>query len=171
MLSVRPFRQDIAYCGPASLKAVLRYYGIRKTERDLATLTKASKKSGTKGENMVKAAKELGLDATLMDDAEISDIRYWVREKEVPVIVDWWSEEEGHYSIVVWINAENIYLMDPEWGQTRALRISTFKRNWFDFSGNYLKKNSDLKLRRMIVIRPHPIIKKKSIRKRKTKKK
>jgi len=36
MLKVKPFRQTVGYCGPATLKMVLDYWGVNKTEKELA---------------------------------------------------------------------------------------------------------------------------------------
>ncbi|MFH0970640.1 MAG: cysteine peptidase family C39 domain-containing protein [Candidatus Diapherotrites archaeon] len=166
MLNIRPFRQDTAFCGPASLKAVLYYFGIRKTEKDLAHRMGATKRTGTNIHKLSETARELGLNASVEENATLRDIRYWVREKEIPVIVDWWNGDDGHYSVVVWVNSENIYLMDPEWGQIRAMRLTTFKRNWFDFRGDYLRKKSDLLLRNMVVIQPRHMHKKKTATKK-----
>ena len=40
MLNVKPYREKPEYCGPASLKMVLGYYGIEKTEDELANLAR-----------------------------------------------------------------------------------------------------------------------------------
>jgi len=39
-IKIQPFQEklNMGYCGPASLKMVLDYYGIEKTEDELASL-------------------------------------------------------------------------------------------------------------------------------------
>ena len=41
LLKVKSFQEKlgVSYCGPASLKMVLEYYGIEKTEKELARLS------------------------------------------------------------------------------------------------------------------------------------
>jgi predicted double-glycine peptidase len=152
MLKVKPFRQKTGFCGPASLKMVLDYFGVRKTENYLARLSGATKNLGATGKNLLRAAQKLGLKGFIMDFSKISDVRKYVLKKRIPVIVDWFSQDEGHYSVAVKIDRKNIYLQDPELGRIRKLDLETFKRVWFDFSGNFLKSKNDIIIRRMIVI-------------------
>lgn len=60
MLDVKPFRQSLNLCGPAALKMVLDFYGLEKSEEELARLTRASLEHGTSGENLIAAARQLG---------------------------------------------------------------------------------------------------------------
>lgn len=152
MLKVKPFREKPGLCGPASLKMVLGYFGVRKSEQELARLCNCKEGSGTKAENILKIAKKFGLKGFIKDFSEISDIKKYVIGREIPIIVDWFSTEEGHYSVVVGIDKENIYLQDPELGHVRYMKIGTFKRIWFDFPGDFLRSKNDIIVRRMIVI-------------------
>jgi len=72
----------------------------------------------------------------------------------MPVIVDWFSADEGHYSVVVHIDKRFAYLNDPELARVRKIDVNTFERVWFDFESDYLRTPKDLILRRMIVICP-----------------
>ena len=152
MLDIKPFRQKPSFCGPACLKMVLRYYGTDKTEKELGKLTKCTFDKGTPGINILKAAHKLGFDGFIKDNATIKKLREYVEKKKIPVIVDWFSVSEGHYSVVIGIDKENIYIQDPEFGSMRALRLKEFKNEWFDFSGNLLKPTDQIVIRRMIVI-------------------
>ena len=152
MLNIKPFMQKSGYCGPASLKMILNFYGLNKTEKELAKLTGASKSKGVGAEGILKAAKKLGFKGFYKDFSSFDDIKKYVINKKIPVIVDWFSKDEGHYSVVVNIGKENIYMQDPELGFIRAMKLSRFKRVWFDFPGPFLKLKNDIKIRRMIVI-------------------
>ncbi len=66
--------------------------------------------------------------------------------------MDWFSGDDGHYSVVVGIDRKYIHLQDPELGKVRSLDIPTFRRVWFDFPGDMLHSHRDLILRRMIVV-------------------
>lgn len=201
MLRLKPFSQSSAFCGPASLKLVLSYYGIRRSEKQIAklcgykdketcieekkkqaekerslTLPKGRQKKlklpeisleeeeqilehisdkGVTAGQILKAAKMLGLKGYVKDLATLDDIKKCIRKK-IPVIVDWFSAYTlpggGHYSVVVDIDKENIYLQDPEIGRMRAMRLSDFKSVWFDFDTDYPEKKEEFFTKRMIVI-------------------
>lgn len=152
MLNVKPFKQSSGFCGPASLKMVLDYYGIKKTEKELAKLAGAKKHTGVGAEGLIKAAKELGFKGFFKDFSDVEDLKHYVIDKKIPVIVDWFSSTDGHYSTVVNIDKNNIYLQDPELGNLRIIDIPTFKRIWFDFSGDLLQSKDQIIIRRMIVM-------------------
>lgn len=152
MLKVKPFRQRSGFCGPASLKMVLDYYGKEKSEMDLARFSGCDKNHGVEATGLLKAAHKLGFKGFVKDFAEIKDLRKYVNGKHIPVIVDWFSEIDGHYSVVIAIDKENIYLQDPELGYLRAMTLKTFNRVWFDFPGFTLNSKEDIIIRRMLVI-------------------
>lgn len=152
MLKIKPFRQKTGYCGPASLKMVLDYYGTKKTEKELIKLTDCTMEAGVEAHRLIEAAKDLGFEGYVKDNASFEDIKKLVISKGIPVIVDWFSEDDGHYSVVVDMDGENIYLLDPQLGYVRAMRLKTFYRLWFDFPGEYIKSQHDLTIRRLIVV-------------------
>ncbi|WP_419656687.1 putative fusion protein (N:peptidase-C:desuccinylase) [Desulfosarcina variabilis str. Montpellier] len=152
MLNVYPFRQKPGYCGPASLKMVLGFLGLKISEKKLALISGCTPSSGIGAEGLVCAAKKLGFRARVKDFSDLADIRKWVNRKKIPVIVDWFAFEGGHYSVVSGIDRENIYLEDPSLGHRRALKLSTFMRLWFDFPNDYLRSKDELIIRRMIII-------------------
>src|SRR5262249_33582675 len=147
-LEIPSFRQRPSFCGPASLKLVLSYFGIEKSERELGKLSGCTLTEGTPVNGLLRAARACGLRAYKKDLADFDDIRRLVNEERVPVIVDWFSTDEGHYSVVVGIDDENIHLQDPELGHKRSLRLETFRRVWFDFNGPYPRTPRDMVLRR-----------------------
>ena len=152
MLNITPFRQNPGYCGPASLKMVLGFFGVKITEKKLVEITGCARSRGVRAEGIVRAARKLGFLAKIKDFADLKDINEWVNRKRIPVIVDWFAFKGGHYSVVSGMDKENIYLEDPSLGHRRALKLTTFKRLWFDFPNDYLKSKNELIIRRMIVI-------------------
>jgi predicted double-glycine peptidase len=50
------------------------------------------------------------------------------------------------------IDRENVYLQDPAIGHMRAMTRKKFLRVWFNFPTLYMKKESDLNLRRMLIL-------------------
>lgn len=152
MIRIKPFKQSKGFCGPASLKMVLHYWGLNKTERELGELSGCTTECGVEAEGLLRAARKLGFKGRVKDRANINDLRKYVIDKKMPVIVDWFSTDEGHYSVVVNITDDKIYMMDPELKKIRSLTLDAFKRVWFDFSGKYLSPKSSLLFRRMLVI-------------------
>ena len=151
MLNVKPIRQIPGYCGPTSLKMVLEYYGVRRSQQALAKLSGATRGRGAGAVGLARAAKQLGVRAVGEEFSTLNDIRGYVR-RGVPAIVDWFSGDNGHYSVVVALDKRFIYLQDPELGRVRKLDRKVFLRVWFDFPGNVLRSRKDLIIRRMLVV-------------------
>ncbi len=162
ILDVKPFQETLHsdMCGPASLKIVLGYYGLEKSEEELAKLTNLVFGLGVNDESIVKASEALGFKAEIKNDSTFSDIEFWLK-KSVPLIVDWFTKgrndysdsevAEGHYSVVCGIDDEHIYLQDPEIGGIRKIKKEDFMKVWFDFSGYVIKPN-ELIVRQIIAI-------------------
>jgi len=151
MIKLKPFRQTPGLCGPASLKMIFDYYGVSVSEKEIAKAAIASRKTGVSKEGLIKAAKHFGFKVFSKEKSNIGDLRRFIR-KGVPVIVDWFLEDDGHYSVAVDINQKEIILMDPSLGGLRKMPLEKFQRLWFDFPGKFIKNHKDLVLRLMIVI-------------------
>ena len=161
LLPVKPYRENFhGGCGPASLKMVLDYYGIKKLEKEIFKLCKTRKDTGTPAENIKKAAESFGLKVKIKDNSSFKDIEYWLGRK-VPVIVDWFTRgridydesevADGHYSVVAGLDKKYIYLQDPELGGLRKIKKEDFMIVWFDFKGKYIRKD-ELVIRQIIAI-------------------
>jgi len=159
MLKLKPFRQSPGFCGPASLKMVLDYYGVSSSEADLAKISGTTKEKGTSMEGLAKAAEHFGFKTFVKKDSSIEDVDSYVKQG-IPVIVDWFYIDDGHYSVVVDINKKELTLMDPTlqklilYIRRRKIPVDKFLRIWFDFPGNFIKDSKDLILRSMLVIIP-----------------
>ncbi len=159
MIKLKPFRETPGLCGPASLKMVLDYYGVSVSEQELARLSGSSKEKGTSVSGLVKAAKHFGFKAFLKKNSSLKDLEYFVNKK-IPVIVDWFNEDDGHYSVVVDIDKKDVVLMDPAlrkiliYIRRKVFSRETFFRIWFDFPGDHIKSPKDLVLRLMLVVTP-----------------
>lgn len=163
ILKVKPFQETLnnSYCGPASLEIVLDYYGIKKTEKELAKMTGWDKDLGADDKGIKKAAEALGFKVKIKNNSNYSDIQNWLN-KGIPVIVNWFTRgrndypesetADGHYSVVAGLDDRFIYLQDPEVGKIRKLKKEDFMRVWFDFKGEYIKKPNELIIRQIIAI-------------------
>jgi len=152
MIRIKSFRQTKGYCGPASLKMVLGYYGVNKSEAALAELSGATRSRGVDAKGLLRAAGKLGFRASVKDYANIGDIKRNI-QRNIPVIVDWFSQDEGHYSVAVGLDKRYIYLQDPEIGKIRKFSLEVFKRVWFDFPGRSLYPRKNPIIRRIIIIK------------------
>lgn len=162
MLKVKSFQETLCagMCGPASLKILLSYYRVEKSEKELAKLCGAKKDLGTDDQEIKKAAESLGFNVKIKNNSSFKDIEGWL-DKGVPVIVDWFTRgrvdytdsdvSDGHYSVVCGLDDKNIYLQDPEIGSMRKLDKEDFMTVWFDFTGKYIKAN-ELIIRQIIAI-------------------
>lgn len=147
MLKVQPFQEalNVGMCGPASLKIVFAYYGIERSEEEMAKLSGWKEGLGVDGDGLRIAAEGLGFNVRVKDYSSFQDIEYWLKAN-VPVIVDWFSRgrsdypdsetADGHYSVVAGLDSEFIHLQDPEIGKIRKIKRPDFMRVWFDFRGN-----------------------------------
>lgn len=153
MLPIHPYEQSAnGYCGPVCLKMVLGYFGVKKSERELVRLTGATQKLGVDAKGLLKAARYLGFRGLIKDFATFGDIRRYVLTQKIPIIIDWFSVDDGHYAVVVHLNQKRIYLADPEFGRVRSFPLNTFRRVWFDFIPDVPQRKSDFTVRRMIAI-------------------
>jgi len=151
VIKLKSFRQTPGLCGPASLKIVMDYYGVSVSEAEIAKAAKATKERGVSAKGLIRAAKYFGFKAIFKKNSSLRDLEYFV-EKRMPVIVDWFSEDDGHYSVVTDINNRNVVLLDPALGGKKVFSRETFFRIWFDFPGKFIKTPKDLVLRSILVL-------------------
>ncbi len=147
-------------CGPASLKMVFDYYGIEKSEQEVAKMCGINEELGTDDEGIKKAAESLGLKVEIKNEGTFENIQDYLSQK-IPVIVNWFTRgridyddsqvPDGHYSVVVGLDDEYIYLQDPEIGKLRKIGRNDFMKVWFDFKGEYINPK-ELIIRQIIAI-------------------
>lgn len=144
--------QKPGMCGPASLKAVLAYYGVDAEMKDLADIAESDEGKGTTAKGLVHAAELYGMSARIEDDSNFQRLESLLAQG-VPPIIDWWYETEGHYSVVAGINDTEISLMDPEDGKTKWVTKEEFEPIWFDFEASDTEHKNPIN-KRIIVVRP-----------------
>jgi uncharacterized protein len=149
LLQLPDIRQGTEYtCGVGAMQAVLLYWGRDVGEEDLGDLLNTNPDTGTYPEDMVRAAKVMGLKAYFRDNLTLEDLESSLNQS-VPVIVncqswrspatigtyadDWW---DGHYLVVIGMDEENVYLEDPYiLGSRGYLSRQEFVERWHNLRG------------------------------------
>ena len=147
-------------CGPASLKIVLAYYDVEKSEKELAEVCGVKKDLGTNDKGLKHAAEKLGFKVKIKNKSSFRDIERCL-DKKIPAIVNWFtrgrmdyhdaSVADGHYSVVAGLDDHHIYLQDPEIGRMRKIKRGDFMTVWFDFSGRCITPDNII-IRQIIAI-------------------
>ena len=148
-LGIRPIIQKTEYsCGPAALLSILRYWlGYRGTERSLYGLLKTTEKDGTHPKDLAAGARAFGLSTSMKTGVRLSELRAAL-DRGDSVILDlqaWregkdrskpWSRvwEAGHYAVLVGLDEQNAYFMDPSAdGKYAWLPLDELKERWHDY--------------------------------------
>lgn len=151
-LAVPLFRQATPYsCGATVLQAVLAYWGVFDgKEGELYGPLNTTEKDGTEPPAIVSVAKKYGLCAELREHVEIDELRRAIVRQDT-VILDiqaWrdqskrlpWSEtwEDGHYVVLVGIDDDSAYVMDPSTSAAYAyLPLSELVSRWHDYEDRH----------------------------------
>lgn len=145
-------------CAPASARAVLEFYGIKKTEEELAKLMETDKNKGTSPPNFISGLKTLGLRVQFIHkepkEKEFKQLQEFLKNR-IPIIVSlnlnvyrkrinnienpvsWQGEDfTFHYVVVTGIDKSFVYINDNadenEKKGKRKLAIKTFFEAWYN---------------------------------------
>lgn len=151
MLKIKPYLQSPSHCGPASLKIVFGYYGLNLSEKEIARAAKTTLEKGTSPKNMVRTAKHFGFKVKYKENSTLKELKELVIKRKIPVIINWFSTDEGHYSVVVGFDKNNIYFADPEFGRIVKMSLQKFEGVWFDFNCP-LNSKDDFRIRPIIIV-------------------
>jgi len=157
--SVPLVRQATEYsCGAAALLSVLYYWqvydgGEVSLFKDLKTT-----EDGTDPLEMAKFAKKVGLNTQLKESTTLADIEEGLAKGQT-ILVDFqaWPDEpvndykthwdSGHYAVVVGMDANRIYFMDPSVASGYGfLSREDFVERWHDFEIRKGKRVETLEL-------------------------
>lgn len=147
-------QSDDSTCGPASLRMVFAYYGKEYSEEDIAQICDHTYELGCKSEDMACAAEALGFKVYMKNNSTIEEVCQLL-DVNVPVIVDWFCGDppEGHSSVVIGHNDDNLFILDPYLEEMRVVSKFDFRRCWFDFYETPITPQN-LYVGQIIVIRP-----------------
>jgi len=162
--AVPDVRQSTGYtCGAAALQAVLAYWGFPEREDRLAARLHSTPEAGTHPLDIVRVAREFGLTAELREGlglpaleaalasgtTVIVDLQAWRERTDVPWTETW---DDGHYMVLVGMDAEKLYFEDPSLlGRRGFIPRAEFIDRWHDYEGDPPLDASDRKYVRMAI--------------------
>lgn len=163
MISITPWKQsDSSLCGPAVVKMVMGYYGVEVEESEIAKLCGHTFEKGCTDLGMRHAFWAYSFNVNIYNESTLAALERWNKLK-IPVIVDWFTPgvnlgpgdmPNGHSSIVVDIDEEKVYLLDPEDGKIRPILRGDFLRVWFDWREEPTISPTNLIIRQAMVVKP-----------------
>ena len=149
-MEITPINEREGQCGVATLKMLLKKFGIEKTTEEIHELLEF-KNNGTSAEQMVSAAQKAGLNAFVMESGTIGILKSFT-DIGFPVAVDWFSEDDGHWSIITKVTDKSVWMIDPEGARIRRFTHEKFLRIWFDYHHEYPLHSMDFVIRQMVII-------------------
>lgn len=132
MMNIPYLKQSTPFsCGPATLNMVFRFYGVEKSEEELAVRLRTNKHVGTLHSDMVRVAREEGFFVFENEESSIVEIEGLLKLR-VPVIVHFTepSENDHHYAVVVRADDTHLILNDPWNGEKTTMEIHDFVNRW-----------------------------------------
>ncbi len=147
LLDVPSVTQSTDYsCGAAALLSILYFYGERKLDEiTLIKELKSSPETGTEIEPIVEFAKTKGLTVVHKEKGTWDELKEHLAKKQVSLVsLQAWDEtskepnyieswESGHYLVVIGMDENRIYFMDPASLGTRGyLEKQDFLSRWHD---------------------------------------
>lgn len=132
-------RQSTGYnCAPASLQMLLEFFGVYKSQKELAKKLKTTAKDGTGHERIIDFVAKHGFFCYASDNSTLEEIKGFIK-RGYPVLVNFIepSDEEGHYALIVGINKNEIILNDPWNGRGFKISKADFKKRWRDSKNKY----------------------------------
>jgi predicted double-glycine peptidase len=154
-LRVPILRQATVYsCGAAALQAVLAYWDVYDGgESKLYGPLACTEADGTEPDSIVRVARQYGLTAELKENQMVKDLQEalaagttvildmqaWRDRTKTP---DWTKAwEDGHYVVLVGLDKDFVYLMDPSILGTYAfVTIPEFLDRWHDYEARHGKR-------------------------------
>lgn len=136
------------YCGLCSLKYVMDYYGITKSQKEIAKFAGAAKENGSEPWDLLHAASVFGFSGEYIVECSMDRLKEFI-SKGTPVIVEYEREFGGHYSVVVGFKEGKIYLADPNISEVISMDEKEFQKIWFD---EYTIDGKEVKILREAIV-------------------
>lgn len=128
-------KQETNYtCGPASMRMALEFFGIKRTEKQIASMMGTNKVRGTWRKFFPRIAERFKLNYVVKRNAGFDDIRKLMKGGYV-VIVLYFHPPSGvdHYSVVKEVGKDRIVMWDPSFlgnSMVTEFPLSDFEGMW-----------------------------------------
>ena len=129
-------------CGPGALRGIAKLFGHTRSQKEMIRMTDAGKRKGTHPEDLVKAARQLGMNAVMKENMTLDELLAQLRlGRPVICAVQAWGDrkdyhklEDGHYIVAIGYNNNEILFEDPSMhnGKRGKMAYAEFMRRWFD---------------------------------------
>jgi len=132
-------QKTIYYCGPACLQMVFGFFGLKKSQEEIAKQTKTNEKNGTLHKNMVNIILKNGFYCYVNNNSTLHEVKHLI-DIGIPVIVNYLesSNDEVHYAIITGYEKDYLILNDPWNGKDLKLTNNFFKARWFDYHKHHI---------------------------------
>lgn len=123
----------------------LKYFGIRHSFKDIATVSKYKKKDSLSNTDLVRTLRKFNLDVKEKASTWWSGLVRYKNQKNV-ITVSWMLDGYiGHFSVVEGVGKNFIKLADPHTGTVVKMEKIMFMRLWMNYDDLwYPKKNTDI---------------------------
>ena len=129
-LTVPYVKQDVNYCGPASLSMVMAYYGLTVDQHDIGKGIVHD--NGTSAIDLINRAEDYGFNAG-MANCELNNVLSLLSESK-PVIIRILNDlgDDGHFVVVTGYDRSQdlIYLNDPDQPDRKSETFDHIKSLW-----------------------------------------
>ncbi len=122
------------YCAPTCLAMVLEYHGIKLSTKEVAKLCNTDTKGTTYSDDMLNAAKKLGLNGSFAGGGANIDWLKNTTASGIPVIVyvdtKSYGMADGHCMVVTGVKDGYVYVNDPWTGKQLRYGTAAFNAIW-----------------------------------------
>jgi len=122
------------YCAPACLAMVLEYHGIKLSTKEVARLCNTDVKGTTYSDDMLNAAKKMGLTGSFAGGGANIDWLKSTTASGIPVIVyvdtKSYGMADGHCMVVTGVKDGYVYVNDPWTGKQLRYGTAAFNAIW-----------------------------------------
>ena len=120
---------------------ILKFFGIRKSEKSLAKEAKTNNDIGTSLHELINLARKDGFYCYIQEMSSIHILRHFISQG-LPVIINYVepSTNDGHYAVVIGYKKGEIIMNDPTNGKNFHISNKELYRRWNGRPYNNSKK-------------------------------
>ena len=126
------YKQETKWsCGAASMRMVLEFCGIRKTEKQVIKLLGTNKIRGTWAKLYPQLAEKYNLNYSVRRNSTIKEMKALMKQGYI-ILTSYYVPKErvDHFVIVNKLDKDYIYFYDPFYGPDHKYKLSYFEKIW-----------------------------------------